>query len=52
MDYLMKLVTTALEWTRSGLERPTCEQKRWRRPLHSLCFAVIRFGSLTEQDQA
>src|SRR5260221_2798389 len=44
MDYLMKLVTTALEWTRSGLEKPTCGQKRWRRRLHSSCFAVIRFG--------
>ncbi len=28
MDYLMKLVTTALEWTRPGTEEPTCGPRR------------------------
>ena len=52
MDYLMKLVTTALEWTRSGPGKPMCGQRRFKPQLHSSCCAAIRFGSLMEQDQA
>src|SRR5260370_37945210 len=46
MDYLMKLVTTALEWTYQAGE--TDVRAEW---LHSSCYVVIRFGLLMEQDQ-
>jgi hypothetical protein len=52
MDYLMKLVTTALEWSRSGQGTRKSGQRRWSKPPRSSCSAEIRFGLLTEKDQA
>jgi hypothetical protein len=48
----MKLVTTTLEWTRSGPGKPMCGPRRFKPQLHSSCYVVIRFGLLMEQDQA
>src|SRR3989440_8336695 len=41
MDNLMKLVTTALEWTRSGLEKRMCEPSGSSPPPSCLCCVMI-----------
>ena len=49
MDYLMKLVTTALEWSSQAGETDV-KAETSRKPLNCLCSAAIRCRSLMAQD--
>jgi hypothetical protein len=50
MDNLMKLVTTALEWTRSGLEKRMCEPSGSSPPPSCLCCVMILLAIIDGAD--